>query len=636
MSASQRQATLPSSSTALLESAVQHSLRRHCTSNAIFLAERLAAERPGCAASAHLLAECYVRAGKHQRALLVVEPYVDDDAECRHLFAVCCMELGEHRKAYAVLSELSTLYSHKVGSGSGGGGSSSSSSIAKARERLYEPWLAEGYYMLGQLYRRSNSTVARAVESFVCALQLNPTLWCCVEELAALGACPDLTALAGVDEDELLQRLHAHQDAWQRQRQRQGQAPRVVVSLTSTAAAAAAARSDAAHPAGAGMPPSCMSEQTVAQLADGWRHSPPRAAMELLARLGTAHALLLLYRPADALALLDTLPARAYATGWVLAQVGRAHFEAGDFAKCARTFEWSMEHDGTARTEALEYYSTALWHLRREVELSAVARYALEHDRFAASSWCAAGNAFSLQRDPDTAIKFFLRAAQVEPQCAYACTLAGHEYVYKDDFESALVCYQDALTRDRRHYNAWYGIGQVYQRQEKYRMAERHYRIALRIHERNSMLWYHLGYVLHAGGRMAEAMEALEHALRYHASNPVARFERSKLLLEMGRAAEAWDELSQLQRQVPREAPVSYQMGMVAKAMGERVSAARLFSAALDLDPKQSLYRQALASLAEEAAVTATVAGDNGGVRNGGEEAAAEERGGTHARARRM
>ena len=39
------------------------------------------------------------------------------------------------------------------------------------------------------------------------------------------------------------------------------------------------------------------------------------------------------------------------------------------------------------------------------------------------------GNCFSLQKEPDTAIRFFQRALQVDPSYTYAHTLCGHEQV---------------------------------------------------------------------------------------------------------------------------------------------------------------------------------------------------------------
>lgn len=65
------------------------------------------------------------------------------------------------------------------------------------------------------------------------------------------------------------------------------------------------------------------------------------------------------------------------------------------------------------RTQLMEVYSTVLWHLQREAQLSALAQELVAFDRNSAVAWCAAGNCFSLQKEHDTAIKFFHRAVQV-------------------------------------------------------------------------------------------------------------------------------------------------------------------------------------------------------------------------------
>jgi anaphase-promoting complex subunit 3 len=61
------------------------------------------------------------------------------------------------------------------------------------------------------------------------------------------------------------------------------------------------------------------------------------------------------------------------------------------------------------RTEGMEIYSTILWQMRKEIELSFLANQLLEIDRTCAESWCALGNCFSLQKEHELAIKFFQR-----------------------------------------------------------------------------------------------------------------------------------------------------------------------------------------------------------------------------------
>ena len=48
--------------------------------------------------------------------------------------------------------------------------------------------------------------------------------------------------------------------------------------------------------------------------------------------------------------------------------------------------------------QGMELYSTVLWHLKKEVELSHLAQEAIALDRLDPRSWCIMGNCFSLQK----------------------------------------------------------------------------------------------------------------------------------------------------------------------------------------------------------------------------------------------
>ena len=123
------------------------------------------------------------------------------------------------------------------------------------------------------------------------------------------------------------------------------------------------------------------------------------------------------------------------------------------------------------RLEGLEYYSTCLWHLKKQVELCYLSNHALEKSLFAPETWCVVGNCYSLQKEHETALKFFNRSIQLNNNFAYAHTLCGHEFVANEDFDQAKKCYQKALTADERHYNAWWGLGNICLKQEKFEQA---------------------------------------------------------------------------------------------------------------------------------------------------------------------
>ncbi|CAN0011544.1 unnamed protein product, partial [Choristocarpus tenellus] len=100
------------------------------------------------------------------------------------------------------------------------------------------------------------------------------------------------------------------------------------------------------------------------------------------------------------------LPPCQYCTGWVQHQIGRAHFERGDYPNAKLALE-SMQRYDPHRMEGLELLSTALWHLKREVELCYLAQKVSDFDRISPYTWCVVGNCFSLQKEHETALRFF-------------------------------------------------------------------------------------------------------------------------------------------------------------------------------------------------------------------------------------
>lgn len=103
----------------------------------------------------------------------------------------------------------------------------------------------------------------------------------------------------------------------------------------------------------------------------------------------------------------------------------------------------------------MEVYSTLLWHLQKTVDLSFLAQELLNINPRSPQAWIAIGNLFSLQKEKTQALACFRRAAQLDPSCAYAYTLSGHESI-DEDLDKAITFFQSALRADPRHYNAWY------------------------------------------------------------------------------------------------------------------------------------------------------------------------------------
>ncbi|CAH0489304.1 unnamed protein product [Peronospora farinosa] len=309
--------------------------------------------------------------------------------------------------------------------------------------------------------------------------------------------------------------------------------------------------------------------------------------LRLLSSFGSIYQKISMYMCREALEMLERLPTSQYASGWAQQQIGRAHFEMADYVQAQDVF-CALHRAEPHRMEGLDIYSTTLWHLKKDVELSYLAQQATDFDKLSCEAWCAAGNCFSLQKEHDTALTFFQRAIQLDPSYTYAYTLSGHEYVANEDFEKAVNCYRHAIRTDSRHYNAWYGLGTIYYRQEKFEFAEYHFRRALEINPRSSLLHCFLGMVLHATHRYEEALATLAIATELQPLNPQARFQRANVLMTLQRYEEALDELHVVKNFAPRESSVHFMMGKVAKRLGHIEHAMKYFTLALHFHPKDN------------------------------------------------
>ncbi|XP_071943025.1 cell division cycle protein 27 homolog [Antedon mediterranea] len=307
--------------------------------------------------------------------------------------------------------------------------------------------------------------------------------------------------------------------------------------------------------------------------------------MSLLRDMGKAYSSLCQFDCRKAIAQFSNLMPHHYNTGWVLSQVGKARFELAEYQQAVKLFK-EVRRIEPHRTEGMALYSTALWHLQKEVALSSLAQELVEFDKACPETWCTSGNCFSLQKEHDIAIKFFQRAIQVDSDCAYAYILLGHEYVSTEELDKAMCCFRSAIRIDSRHYIAWYGTGMIYYKQEKFSLAEVHFKKALMINPQSPVLMCHIGVVLHALQRPAEALEMLKKALVLDPNNALCKFRKASILFAMERYKAALDELEELKQIIPKESLVYFLMGKVYKKLGQTHLALMNFSWATDLDPK--------------------------------------------------
>lgn len=210
--------------------------------------------------------------------------------------------------------------------------------------------------------------------------------------------------------------------------------------------------------------------------------------------IGAAYYLLSRYQLSSAVDAFKNLPSAHRETPWVLAQLGKAHYEAADYSSAEVCFAKILRLQPT-RIEDMEVYSTVLWQLKKPVQLAFLAHNLRDLDFNSPQTWCAVGNAFSLSREHEQAIACFKRATQVDPDFSYAWTLMGHELLTNEEFDAALASFRKGVGSERRGFGAWYGLGKCYERMGKWEEAERHYRIAFGINPSNAVLAVCIGVV---------------------------------------------------------------------------------------------------------------------------------------------
>ncbi|RKP20987.1 TPR-like protein [Rozella allomycis CSF55] len=274
-------------------------------------------------------------------------------------------------------------------------------------------------------------------------------------------------------------------------------------------------------------------------------------------------------------------------SGWVLSYLGKSYFEMVEYLKAEKCFELLRTKEPW-HLNGMEIYSTLLWHLQKDSQLSFLANELYEFNKKAPQTWCAIGNCFSLQKDHNSALKAFQRAIQLDPFFAYPFTLSGHENVSVEDFEKATFCFQNALRIDSRHYNAWYGLGMIYFRQEKFEMAEFHFLRATKINPNNSVLFCYLGMIMQASKKTQKALEMFEKATKIDPKNPLAKFKKARLFSLIDQPQKALQELFELREITPNESAVYLQIGKIYKNLGDTQKSTMYFTWAYDLDPKCS------------------------------------------------
>ncbi|PLN81135.1 DNA-binding cell division cycle control protein [Aspergillus taichungensis] len=322
--------------------------------------------------------------------------------------------------------------------------------------------------------------------------------------------------------------------------------------------------------------------------------------LDLFSKLASGYFALSRYKCQDSIQIFNGLSQGQRETPWVLSQIGRAYYEQAMYSEAEKYFV-RVRTMAPSRLDDMEVYSTVLWHLKNDVELAYLAHELMEVDRLSPQAWCAVGNSFSHQRDHDQALKCFKRTTQLDPHFAYGFTLQGHEFVANEEYDKALDAYRHGISADSRHYNAWYGLGTVYDKMGKLEFAEQHFRNAASINPTNAVLICCIGLVLEKMNNPKTALVQYSRACSLAPHSVLARFRKARALMKLQELKLALAELKILKDMAPDEANVHYLLGKLYKMLHDKGNAIKHFTTALNLDPKAAQYiKDAMESLDED------------------------------------
>lgn len=214
----------------------------------------------------------------------------------------------------------------------------------------------------------------------------------------------------------------------------------------------------------------------------------------ILKIISTAVAFLSNFECKKAIEILQKLPKNHLSSPFIVSKLAIAAFECGNYKQSEQYFQNLRKLDN-AYLSGLEIYSSVLWHLKKDKELSCLSKEIFSMTKTDPISWCIAGNSYSLSKQHGNAIKCFKRCIQIDESFFYAYTLLGHENIITENFEHSVECFKNALSIHPRHYNAWYGLGVIYLRQEKFDRAEYYFKKSCDINKHNAILMCNLGIV---------------------------------------------------------------------------------------------------------------------------------------------
>ena len=180
-----------------------------------------------------------------------------------------------------------------------------------------------------------------------------------------------------------------------------------------------------------------------------------------------------------------------------------------------------------SRIQNIEFYSSCLWHLKKQQELCLLAHHCLENHFFRPETWIVLANTYSLNQDHETALQFLARALKIDPDNAYAYCLSGHEHACKENFEQAGNCYKNAINIDPRNVRAYWGLGNLSLKMEKFDTAIDYFMKALKINGKCFTFYTQIGIAFLNKNNLELALSYMKRGEEINPEDPFNRYNKA-------------------------------------------------------------------------------------------------------------
>ncbi|PVI02627.1 TPR-like protein [Periconia macrospinosa] len=322
--------------------------------------------------------------------------------------------------------------------------------------------------------------------------------------------------------------------------------------------------------------------------------------LDLMKLIATGYYHSSLFECTEAIQAYTLIPLSQQDSPWILRQIARAYLELGAYSESATYFE-NARSKGPTIVRDMDLYSTVLWHLKRELELSALARDLDNTNPMSPETWCATGNAFSLQQDHVNALECFEKSTELDEKFAYGFTLQGHEHQAIGDFEKASHAYSRAIAANKMHYNAWYGLGLVHLTKEQYDHAWQYFDFALKINPNSAILLTHAGITFEKRRNLTTALRYFSRACDKSPDLIFARRKKVEALLQLKNPNGALKELEALKGITNDDnAGLHLLFGLAYRMKHDLRNAVKELTYAHSLAPSNAIIRKELATSCDD------------------------------------